>query len=111
MFIVASDPLYNARLNYSELGGGLLASLSGSNQVATFCTVGFLQSTASFATLPNYMGDSATFDVSSLSLTNPAAIEIAGIRYSASPDPSNLMPGEFYWDRTAQLITVKFLSV
>lgn len=111
MFIIASDPLHNTRTNYSELAGGLLSRLSGSTQVAAFCTVGFEQPNTSFAVLPNYTGNSATFDVSNLSLINPAAIEIAGLRYGPGPAPTDLMPGEFYWDKPAQLITVKLLTL
>lgn len=78
-------------------------------QGALLAVIGSSQPTQAIAlTLPPYEGNTAQIDVGSLEFTSVQAVEIAGIRYTASNTLGDLQPGQFFWDSLGGKIKVQF---
>jgi len=106
MFVIANDILYAARVAPFIDGGGLLAMVDGSGGGGLLCMIGFSQALITKTIINGVSGNLATIDTTGLSLKNVAALDISGVRYRASSNPSNLQPGEFFWDETGNQIII-----
>lgn len=107
MFVIANDIVYKTRVAPFIDGGGLLTRIQGLQGGGLICTIGYPQPLVATANISAIAGNLATIDVAGLSLRDVAALDISGVRYSAGADPSNLQPGEFFWDVTNNQIIIR----
>lgn len=107
MFVIASDILYREKVRPFVEGGGLLTLIEGLSGGGVLCAIGYPNPLEIPAEITSMAGNLASIDVTGLSLQSVAALEISGVRYFAGAEPSNLAPGEFFWDEINNQIIIR----